>query len=32
MTIIPEAIKQLLEIVQQLRNKYPHKRFTLDGR
>jgi hypothetical protein len=29
---IPEAIKQLLQITQQLHNKYPKRRFTLDGR
>ena len=29
---IPEAIKQLLEIVEQLRAVYPTRRFTLDGR
>jgi hypothetical protein len=29
---IPEAIKQLLEIVEQLRTVYPTRRFTLDGR
>ena len=26
------AIKELIEIVQQLRQLYPNKRFTLDGR
>lgn len=26
------AIKELLGIVHSLRDKYPHKRFTLDGR
>jgi hypothetical protein len=29
---IPEAVKQLLQIVKQLQNAYPKKRFTLDGR
>ena len=32
MKTIPEAIKQLLKIVQELREIYPKKRFTLDGR
>jgi len=27
-----EAIKKLLEVVEQLRKTYPYKRFTLDGR
>ncbi|MBM4020306.1 MAG: hypothetical protein FJ288_18625 [Planctomycetes bacterium] len=29
---IPEAVKQLLAIVEALRKAYPKKRFTLDGR
>lgn len=29
---IPEAVEQLLKIVQNLREAYPKKRFTLDGR
>jgi len=29
---IPKAIKQLLQITQQLHTKYPKRRFTLDGR
>ncbi len=29
---IPDAIKRLLQIVDQLRSTYPKKRFTLDGR
>ena len=29
---IPEAIRQLLEVVEQLRTAYPTRRFTLDGR
>jgi hypothetical protein len=29
---IPEAVKQMLAIVQRLRKEYPKKRFTLDGR
>jgi hypothetical protein len=29
---IPEAVEQLLKIVQELREAYPKKRFTLDGR
>jgi hypothetical protein len=29
---IPEAIIQLLKIVKQLRDSYPSKKFTLDGR
>jgi len=29
---IPEAIRQMLQIVNQLRTAYPTKRFTLDGR
>ena len=29
---IPEAIRQLLEVVEQLRTVYPTRRFTLDGR
>ena len=29
---IPEAVKRLLQIVNQLRSTYPKKRFTLDGR
>lgn len=29
---IEKAVQDLLEIVQQLRAKYPHRRFTLDGR
>ena len=29
---IPEALGQLLEIVKRLRDAYPEKRFTLDGR
>lgn len=32
MTTIPEAVKQLLVIVKALREAYPKKRFTLDGR
>jgi hypothetical protein len=32
MMTIPEAVKQLLKIVQALREAYPKKRFTLDGR
>src|SRR3990172_3633451 len=29
---IPQAVKQLLEIVKRLQDAYPEKRFTLDGR
>ncbi|MBQ0960587.1 hypothetical protein KAK06_16655 [Ideonella sp. 4Y11] len=29
---IPEAVKQLLGIVQRLHRAFPHKAFTLDGR
>jgi len=29
---IPEAVRQLLAIVDRLRAEYPKKRFTLDGR
>jgi len=29
---IPEAVKQLLDIVRALQKAYPKKRFTLDGR
>ena len=29
---IPEAVKQMLAIVEQLCQAYPHKKFTLDGR
>ena len=29
---IPEAIKQLCQVVKQLRDAYPGKKFTLDGR
>ncbi len=29
---IPDAVKQMLQIVKQLHSKYPKKRFTLDGR
>ena len=29
---IPEAVKQMLSIVERLCAAYPHKRFTLDGR
>jgi len=29
---IPDAVKQMLQIVKQLQSKYPKKRFTLDGR
>lgn len=29
---IPDALKQLLQIVQRLESAYPKKRFTLDGR
>lgn len=29
---IPDAVKRLLQIVNQLRSTYPKKRFTLDGR
>ena len=29
---IPEAVEQLLQVVQNLREVYPKKRFTLDGR
>lgn len=29
---IPNAVKRLLQIVNQLRSTYPKKRFTLDGR
>lgn len=29
---IPRAIRQLLAVVQALRQRYPKKRFTLDGR
>ena len=29
---IPEAIKQLRQIVEQLQDRYPKKKFTLDGR
>lgn len=29
---IPDAVKQLLQIVKQLQSVYPKKRFTLDGR
>lgn len=29
---IPEAVKQLLGIVQRLHAAFPHKAFTLDGR
>ena len=29
---IPKAIKQLLQITEQLHNEYPKRRFTLDGR
>ena len=29
---IPEAIKQLRQVVKQLQDAYPKKRFTLDGR
>jgi len=29
---IPDAVKQMLQIVKQLQSKYPQKRFTLDGR
>jgi hypothetical protein len=29
---IPEAVKQLLQVVQSLREAFPKKRFTLDGR
>jgi len=32
MVTIPEAVKQLLKIVQALREACPKKRFTLDGR
>ncbi len=32
MQTIPKAIKQLLKIVQELRDIYPKKKFTLDGR
>ena len=28
----PEAIKQLCQVVKQLRDAYPGKKFTLDGR
>ena len=29
---IPEAVKKLLEIVEELKANYPNKKFTLDGR
>ena len=29
---VQDAVKQLLQIVEQLRSKYPKKKFTLDGR
>lgn len=29
---IPDAVKKLIRIVNQLQSKYPRKRFTLDGR
>ncbi len=29
---IPDAVRQLLQIVQQLQDAYPKKKFTLDGR
>ena len=29
---IPEAIKQLRQVVKQLQDAYPKKKFTLDGR
>ena len=29
---IPDAVQQMLKIVEQLCKSYPHKRFTLDGR
>ena len=29
---IPDAVKQMLQIVKQLHSKYPKKRFALDGR
>jgi len=29
---IPEAVKHMLGIVEQLCAVYPHKKFTLDGR
>jgi len=29
---IPDAVKQMLQVVEQLQGKYPKKRFTLDGR
>ncbi len=29
---IPDAVNQMLQIVEQLRSAYPKKRFTLDGR
>ena len=29
---IPDAVSQMLEIVKQLQNAYPKKKFTLDGR
>jgi hypothetical protein len=32
MSTIQDAVKQLLQIVEQLRRTYPKKRFTLDGR
>ena len=31
-TTIPEAIKQLRQVVKQLQDAYPKKKFTLDGR
>jgi hypothetical protein len=31
-TTIPEAVKELLEVVRRLQEAYPAKRFTLDGR
>jgi hypothetical protein len=30
--VIPDAIRQMLGIVEQLRSAYPKKKFTLDGR
>ena len=29
---IPDAVNQMLQIVEQLQSAYPKKRFTLDGR
>ncbi|GAB3366945.1 hypothetical protein GCM10027431_09740 [Lysobacter rhizosphaerae] len=29
---IPDAVQQMLQIIERLCNAYPHKRFTLDGR